>query len=276
MIALPNRLIQEQKLTILFAFLLTPIIQVDAQEYFRTEKLKLALTVGNQVVMASDEAKGLTSNTYNSLSKYQKVEKKLNDGDYFFYSGENNKAIKNYYAALDGMLPADIDNSEPIFSVYKRSERRDIRFTYAEKLLKRAKDINLDADGMLLMASAFNTIGIYYHHIGNIKVAEKLYLRALEVRGEYAGKTSEYYAASLHNLAVVRISQGRYDAAEDMLKYVLRYYKSKKSATSYQYAIATANQAMLNANLGRTEDAFFLMKDLVESSPPVSFPTGSL
>jgi CHAT domain-containing protein len=240
---------------------------------YPTDKLKLALTFGNQVVIAFDglSRDGQIGDHSPQAKGMMAAEVSLHNGDYFYYQGRSAKAIDQYHEAVTHLVAPPTDHSAgkgvDIFTI---SAMKDKRFTTAERLLKRVDRSTLDKAGWLTLATALNTTGLYYHQAGQLNVAEQLYLKALEIQGVQAGKSSEYYVSSLHNVAVLRKDQGRYDAAEDILKYVIGYYEKTRSKSSYQYKVASNNQAMLYSALGRGEEAVETLARLTDSYDPAT------
>jgi CHAT domain-containing protein/Tfp pilus assembly protein PilF len=249
-------------------------LNASAQEKaYPTDKLKLALTFGNKVVMAFDEQArdGQIGDNSKQASGMMPAEVSLNNGDHLYYQGRSAKAIDQYYEAVTRLVASPNNpSSGKGIDIFTISAMKDKRFTTAERLLKRVDRSTLDKAGWLTLATALNTTGIYYHQAGQINVAEQLYLKALEIQGAQAGKSNEYYVSSLHNLAVLRKDQGRYDAAEDMLKYVTGYYEKTKSRDSYLYRVALNNQAMLYGALGRGEDATATLSKLTSGFDPAT------
>jgi CHAT domain-containing protein len=246
-------------------------------EVFRADELKLVISFGSSVQMAFDKVdrRRKIGRISSDPLVYQLT--LLNNADVFYAQSKFDRALAQYQKAMVGLMFPQSNEKQahtPI-SVFSLSGMQDHRFTYAEGLLKQAEQATLSRDNWLMMARAMTGIATYYHQIGNIRVAEKFYLKSLQIRGEQAGKTSEYYVASLHNLAVLRTDQGRYHAAEDMLKYVVRYFEKKRTKSSYQYALAINNQAMLYAALGRMKEAGDLLAGIVLNGQ-VSFPSHSL
>jgi len=235
-------------------------------QVYPRDKLKLSIKFGNSVQMAFDVVN--RKHDFNT-----ETEAKIENGDFQFYRSHYKRSINYYHEAFENLVGSTKnDDSIDVFSI---SRRKDKRFTRAEKLLKLVGSKELTPNQWMDLASVINNLGIYYHQVGNLVVAEKLFLKALEIRGKEAGKTSEHYVVSLHNLAVLRADQGRYNAAEDILKYVIRYYGKKTSVNSYQYAIALNNQSMLYAQLGRKGGADSKLKSIL-NNPTINFPNHSL
>ncbi|MTI23165.1 CHAT domain-containing protein [Fulvivirga sp. RKSG066] len=228
--------------------------------------LKLAISLGDGVQIAFDSVD--RKHNFNT-----EVEAKLHNGDFRFSKGQYHPAVRYYHEVLEYYIPND-KKGFYLVDVARKSARIDDRFSTSEKLLRQIIKLKLSEEKWLIVTSALNNLGIYHHMIGDLRVAEKLYTNAMLIRGREFGKTSEYYVATLHNLAVLRKDQGRYLAAEDMLNYVTKYYQKVRGANSFQLAIVQNNQAMLFANLGRQQEATALLIELSKNID--QFPVHSL
>lgn len=249
-------------------------LHATAQEKaYPTDKLKLALTFGNEVVMAFDEVPrdGQIGSNSNEAKGMLPAEISLYNGDALYYKGRSAKAVDQYHEALTWLVasPSNPSSGKGV-DIFAISAMKDKRFTTAERLIKRVDRSSQDKGGLLILATVLNTTGIYYHQVGQLNVAEQLYLKALEIQGTQAGKSSEYYVSTLHNIAVLRKDQGRYDAAEDIFRYVIGYYEKTKSKASYQYKVASNNQAMLYSALGRGEEAGATVSNLTSGFDPAT------
>ncbi|WP_422358555.1 CHAT domain-containing tetratricopeptide repeat protein [Reichenbachiella sp.] len=224
--------------------------------------IKFVISVGDQVRMAYDHVSRATQREISQSHGEGSLRYHLGMGDYFMYKGKYGTAISYYHNVLERLAPKEKSDKDPrTIDVFTISKSRDYRFTRTERLLKRITvQTPLKKEEWILFGRAANALAIYYHAIGNYKVAEKLYVRALEARKQYIGNTSEHYVSCLHNLGVLRKDQGRYNAAEDILKYVARYYGQKKSKTSREYVIVANNQALLLNEMGRKDQAVNLLK----------------
>lgn len=228
--------------------------------------LKLAISLGDGVQLAFDSVD--RKHNFNT-----EVEAKLHNAVFRFSKGQYPTAIRYYHEVLEYYIPKD-NKGFYLVDVARKSARIDERFSTSEKLLRQITKLKLTEGRWRIITAALNNLGIYHHMIGDLRVAEKLYTNALVIRGREFGKTSEYYVATLHNLAVLRKDQGRYLAAEDMLKYVTRYYQKMRGTNSFQLAIVQNNQGMLYANLGRQQEATALFTELTKNLD--QFPAHSL
>lgn len=225
--------------------------------------IKFVISVGDQVRMAYDHVSRATAREISQAHGEGSLRYQLGMGDHYMYKGKYGTAISYYHNVLERLAPKEKSDKDPrTIDVFTISKSRDNRFTRTERLLKKiTAQTPLKKEEWILFARAANALAIYYHAIGNYKVAEKLYVRALGARKQYIGNTSEHYVSCLHNLGVLRKDQGRYNAAEDILKYVARYYGQKKSKTSREYAVVANNQAMLLNEMGRRKQAVNLLKN---------------
>lgn len=248
-----------------------------AQQKLKTTDIKLVVSVGDQVRMAYDQVSRATIREISESHGEGSLRYQLGMGDFYMYKGKYGTAISYYHNVLERLAPKEKSDKDPrTIDVFTISKSRDNRFTRTERLLKRiTAQTPLKKEEWILFARAANALAIYYHAIGNYKVAEKLYLRALETRKEYIGNTSEHYVSTLHNLAILRKDQGRYNAAEDMLKYVSRYYLHKKTKNSPEYSIITNNQAMLFNEMGRNIQATQLLQNQEALLDQIRFPDWS-
>ena len=170
---------------------------------------------------------------------------KFNKGDRRFSRGHFQDAFESYNDAFadlanlmnpDGGIPGgdlpfvDRVSSNPSFAVFGDYEY----WEYARGL---------------------NSAAMYYQATGNFTRAEKLYFKALKIRGEQFGKTSEPYVCTLNNLATLKKDQGNYAAADDMFNYLINFYSKTLGTDTREYAIVLNNKAMLDAKLGRQEKA---------------------
>ncbi|MEO9483207.1 MAG: CHAT domain-containing tetratricopeptide repeat protein [Ekhidna sp.] len=226
--------------------------------------LKLSITLGDGLQMAFDPVD--RQHNFNT-----EIDAKLSNGDLQFYRGHYRRSVGYYHEILEDMVK--LEDTGPI-DVFKLSKWQDKRFTKSEKFLRQVGKKPIPEDAYDDLTHAINNLGIYHHHIGNYPVAEKLFLKALSIRGEVFGKTSLAYVTTLHNLAVLRKDQGRYDAASDMLSYVLRFIEKRYSKNSLLYVISANNHAMLLSSLGQAKEALALLQ-MIEAQPEV-FPDHSL
>ncbi|WP_420581327.1 CHAT domain-containing protein [Reichenbachiella sp.] len=239
--------------------------------------IKFVISVGDQVRMAYDKVSRATPREISQSHGEGSLRYQLGMGDYYMYKGKYGTAISYYHKVLERLAPKEKSDKDPrTIDVFTISKSRDNRFTRTERLLKRiTAQTPLKKEEWILFGRAANALAIYYHAIGNYKVAEKLYVRALESRKKSIGNTSEHYVSCLHNLGVLRKDQGRYNAAEDILKYVARYYGQKKSKTSREYAIVANNQALLLNEMGRKEQAVSLLKQQMSVLEQTKFASWS-
>ncbi|MDW3210902.1 MAG: CHAT domain-containing tetratricopeptide repeat protein [Reichenbachiella sp.] len=255
-------------------FIVSPLV---AQQRLKIDDIKFVISIGDQVRMAYDNVSRSSSREISQSNADGSISYQLNMGDFHMYKGNYSTAISYYHKVLDRLAPEVKTDKDPrTIDVFSISENRDFRFTRTERILKKiSRSSELSKEQWVYFARAVNALAIYYHGIGNYKVAEKLYLRALEVRKEYIGNTSEHYVSCLHNLAILRKDQGRYNAAEDMLKYVSRYYLHKKSKNSTEYSIVANNHAMLLNEMGRSKQSVQLLESQESILDQIEFPGGS-
>ncbi|MEP2025384.1 MAG: CHAT domain-containing protein [Reichenbachiella sp.] len=255
-------------------FIVSPLV---AQQRLKIDDIKFVVSIGDQVRMAYDNVPRSSSREISQSNTNGSIPHQLNMGDFYMYKGNYNTAISYYHKALDKLAPkVETDKDPRTIDVFSISENRDIRFTGTERILKKiSPNAQLTKEQWVYFARAVNSLAIYYHGIGNYKVAEKLYLRALETRKENIGNTSEHYVSCLHNLAILRKDQGRYNAAEDMLKYVSRFYLHKKTKNSTEYSIVANNHAMLLNEMGRSKQAVQLLESQETILDQIEFPSWS-
>lgn len=243
----------------------------------KVEELKMAVSLGDQVRMAYDQTERTSLGQVNSSFSHSDDLLQLNKADFYLYKGSDRAALRLYHGVLESFVPHVSDGKDArTIDVFMISKSQDHRFTESERILKKIpSDAPLSSEQWMFLARAANTLAIYNHSIGNYEVAEKLYLRALQVRGTYSSKTSEHYVSCLHNLAVLRKDQGRYNAADDIMNYVAKYYAQKKSEKSSEYAMVKNNHAMLLNEMGRQKEAMAMLSALVSDMDNISFPSWS-
>lgn len=255
-------------------FIFSPLA---AQQKLKVTDIKLVVSVGDQVRMAYDYVSRSSPREISQTFAEGSLPYQLDMGDYYLYKGRYSVALDYYHKVLYRLAPEVKTDKDPrTIDVFSISESRDYRFTKTERILKKiSRSENLTKTQWINFARTANALAIYYHGKGNYKLAEKLYLRALETRKQYIGNTSEHYVSTLHNLAVLRKDQGRYNAAEDMLKYVSRYYLHKKTKNSLEYSIVANNQAMLFNEMGRRKQATQLLQSQESVLNEIEFPDWS-
>lgn len=255
-------------------FITSPAV---AQQRLKIDDIKFVISIGDQVRMAYDNVSRSSSREISQSNSAGSISHQLHTGDFYMYKGNYSSAISYYHKVLGKLAPeVETDKDPRTIDVFSISENHDIRFTGTERILKKiSPNAQLTKEEWVYFARAVNSLAIYYHGIGNYKVAEKLYLRALETRKENIGNTSEHYVSCLHNLAILRKDQGRYNAAEDMLKYVSRFYLHKKTKNSTEYSIVANNHAMLLNEMGRSQQALQLLKSQEAILDEIEFPSWS-
>lgn len=262
-------IVYQSNILLLFLFVFLHLdVTAYTSPYFPGGEARLAIKIGNRVSLASDEF-DRSVNTKNLSG--------INKADFYAETGDWIKALKEYRSIFHSLVnPPDRKKfTGQSISVFTLSAALDKRHTTTEYILKYVDDKSYTKEEGLLLGTVLHGLGLSFHQMGNLKVADLLYQKALEVRGKYAGKTSLYFVSSLQNLAVLRTDQGRYSAAEDMFKYITNYYQIKFTINSLNYAIVVNNQAMLYTALGRTNEASVLINSIVENSN-IPYPDHSL
>lgn len=186
------------------------------------------------------------------------------------YSGRYTAARNEYLSFILRLAPSDgvLDNKDI-------SQLKDKRPRYI-KLLEKVDMSKMNEATLLDFTSNLNAMGIYYHARGELRIADFLFVKCLKIRGEKFGKTSGSYVETLHNIANLRKDQGRFDAAEDIFKYVLEYYENVNGEKSQEYCISLNNKAMLDASLGRTKAATDELDNAIKLHAQLNIPGQSI
>ena len=79
---------------LLFTVIFAGIEAIAQIEVYRTDKLKLAISFGNHVEMAFDKVERKRQVLWNKEDLAEEVEKRLDNGDFLFYQGKPNLAIR--------------------------------------------------------------------------------------------------------------------------------------------------------------------------------------
>ncbi len=187
------------------------------------------------------------------------------------YQGKYAKAKRQNIQLLSHFAP----KGDGVLDYKDISRLKDNRPAFF-KILEKVDSKGFNNDQYLEYTGCLNAMGIYYHAMGQLRFADVLFTKCLKLRGEKFGKTSSLYVASLHNLANLRKDQGRFEAAEDMFNYVLRYYLNLNGEFSREYIIALNNKAMLDASLGRTSQAMEQLDKAMAAGQQYKFPDESI
>ena len=166
------------------------------------------------------------------------------------YKGNYSRARNNYTNQLSQFKP----KGDGVIDFKDISRMKDNRPRYF-KILETIDRSDFKDTDYITYSRNLNAMGIYYHALGQLRLADVLLTRCIKIQGEIFGKTSGLYIATLQNLANLRKDQGRFDASEDIFNYVLRYYKQVNGEQSREYIVTLSNKAMLDVSLGRTKSA---------------------
>lgn len=109
-----------------------------------------------------------------------------------------------------------------------------------------------------------SNIGLLYHTMGRLTLAEEFTQQALELRREYLGESTAAYASSVNNWAVYQKDLGNFNEAETMLKTARDINLETLGEKSMPYAIALNNQAILFQTVGRTQAAEPILEKAIE------------
>ena len=120
-----------------------------------------------------------------------------------------------------------------------------------------------------------NDLGIYYHSVGMLNLADLMFTKALKAQGDAIGKTSKNYVCTLHNLGNLRKDQGRYSDADQIFNYLLNYYGKTGGKNSCEYVICLNNKALLDWRVGRKEKALQAFEEIEAMDLGVIFLSGS-
>ncbi len=260
------------KITLAVQILIFCIAEAFSQEDPKlSEGLKFAIAVGNQITISTDYEIIKPKQRWTYI--HQEVRKRLNQGDREFENGNLSSAYRKYNEGFIGVLrimnfqkAEEPDDPLTLVNVFTLSDQVAARIEDMKPPIIKAYDKNntkhFSQNDYWEYTRGLNTAGIYYHAKGIYGTAEKLYLRALALRGEQFGKTSEPYVCSLSNLALLRKDQGNFKAAEEMFNYLIRFYTKAKGTSSKEYRIVANNRAMMLAQMGRKADALKEIEEL--------------
>lgn len=164
-------------------------------------------------------------------------------GDRAFYTGHYLNASGRYMFELKRYL----DESDMKFSdTFKMSPYGIAKLVLADQL---------SDDDLRRFTALVNASALLYQARGKFVKAEELMMLGLQLRGDRLGRTSPEFINSLHNLAVLKKNLGDYAESERIFNYLLPTIKTLYTSESQRYVVALNNQAMLFAELGRTQKA---------------------
>ncbi|MCP4544851.1 MAG: tetratricopeptide repeat protein, partial [bacterium] len=100
-----------------------------------------------------------------------------------------------------------------------------------------------------------NDVGYYLDDRADYDRAERLYLRALEIREEILGSKHPNVAVSLNNLGLLYDNQGKYEAAEPLYQRSLEIREEVRGSNHPSVATSLNNLAALYQTQGKSEKA---------------------
>lgn len=189
-------------------------------------------------------------------------------GEKYFMLGNFNLARKSWISAIrDIEQQVNPPQNKAIIKVDRQGlaavqDRRPAIVKLTEKISIGA----LNEERLIDLTRCLNNLGIYYHSVGLLNIADVLFTKTLGYQGQALGKTSRNYVCTLHNLGNLRKDQGRYNDAEQIFDYVLSYYEKIEGMNSCEYATCLSNKAMLDVIVGRRTAAMSAY-DKLQSMP---------
>lgn len=187
-------------------------------------------------------------------------------GDLAYYNGKYFNASGRYFTAING-IPLKGDNNPK--NEYQQGgaaisigeiTKGGLNNIFADLTLfgrlANADWEHFNSGQIRYYSSIATAVGLMHQTKGNFYKAEKLLTLALDYRAKEFGQTSAEFINSLHNMAVLRKSQGEYAEAEKMFNYLVPTARKLYQYTAPdKYAAVLNNAAMLYAVLGRTKEA---------------------
>ncbi|MEQ8518405.1 MAG: CHAT domain-containing tetratricopeptide repeat protein [Cytophagales bacterium] len=176
----------------------------------------------------------------------------FNLADKAFYNGKYINASSRYREGFKA------------FPVRSNSGFGDITREFsASSAAEMVNESALDLLNIRVYAGGLNTLGIYYHSLGNFDKANYFYERSMTIRAQKLGKTSAAFMNSLQNLALLKMDLGDFAEAEHIFSYLDKVIPQLFTQNSSHYAIFINNKAMLYANLGRNEKALEIIEEAI-------------
>jgi tetratricopeptide (TPR) repeat protein len=114
-------------------------------------------------------------------------------------------------------------------------------------------------------ATILDNLASLYREEGQYVKAEEKIKKTLEIREEVLGSKHPDYAASLENLAVLYREKGDYAKAKDLFLKALKIRQKAGGDQHPDYIDTLNNLALVNAAIGRKEEAFRFLKLAVTS-----------
>ena len=176
--------------------------------------------------------------------------------DFGFYTDEGEAMVRHASEAMAALAEARVPSLLPrleaqsalAYGYYltRQNEKADAAYAVLMRSLAEAgRDRTLDA------ADGWNNWALVYHR-GNIRRAETLYRKSLELHRAIAGEEG-VPPVSLHNYAGVLNQLARYDEAEPVFREAIRVARTQEA--TYIELFATMELAGMYAETGRPEDA---------------------
>lgn len=225
----------------LLLFLLLPLCMQAQSDAYR-----MTFTVADHVLVAEPCKQNMRA----TLSEIESGEKALLKGN---FKGSRYYFFEALRTIRDSKNPNKGDNTITI-DVQKVLKTNDKRL----KVVKLSESVpldKLDRNEAEDFTRTLNDLGIYYHSIGLLNLADLMFTKAIQAQGKALGKTSQNYVCTLHNLGNLRRDQGRYSDADQIFNYVLNYYGKTSGRQSCEYVIALNNRIQLDLKTGRLKRA---------------------
>jgi tetratricopeptide (TPR) repeat protein len=105
------------------------------------------------------------------------------------------------------------------------------------------------------LGKSLNNMAALYHTQGKYKMAEELYLRALELKRRLYGEEHEEVALNLQNLAITYGAKKNYEQAERFFKRALEIREKLLGMEHPDIAQTLRNYALLLRKQGRKEES---------------------
>ena len=122
-------------------------------------------------------------------------------------------------------------------------------------LPKLAEDLKTVSPNYPDLVITLENIAGYYYLRNRLDEADKRYQEILELRTKQEGPDSTEVAGVMHNIAALRVRQGRMADAEDYLTKCFRIWDANPSFRNPNLVLAHANMGLIYALSGRHEEA---------------------
>jgi len=237
--------------------------------------LKRAIIFGDQIELLqrydnTDVHRKKSAETLGARNSFNKADDRFSEGKFPEAFMWYNVGFDHFLSIMNYKEPVAVLDTAKKINAYSHSQsvlqQRQLSRPTVEKAVEHGNYSYFGPEEYWEFSRGMDATAMVYQVKGNFNRAENLYLKALAMRGQQFGKTSEPYVCTLGNLATLRVDQGSFAAADEMFNYLINFYTKAKGTSSVEYLVTMNNKAMLDAAMGRKEVALRTLEGIANGN----------